>query len=247
MYTNETRIYITVLTGVFILVALVIFFAITIVRYQRKKVAGHLTSVREQFTYLDEERERIAADLHDDLGASLSAIKLWLQRLKNLDKESASVISFSQLHLDEAMQKLRNTSFNLMPGVLQREGLNEALKDLIDLMIYPTSIKVDYHCEIDHFDKRKSLHIYRIAQEILNNIVKHANATRVAFNIYAVKNNIVLHIADDGKGFDINKIKKENKGSGLKNILARADILQAKIYLTAQEEKGVDYLIEIPE
>ena len=246
MYTNETGIYIAVLTGIFMLIVLVAFFIVTIIRYQRKKVAFHQEKIKAEFNFLDKERERIAFDLHDDLGASLSAIKLRLQCLKDMDAESASIIKFSEFHIDQVMQKLRRISFNMMPGVLQRQGLDKALKELIDLMTYSTNITVNYQCNVDSFDKEKAIHIYRIAQEILNNIAKHAKATLVSFTIAGIKNKIELRIRDNGIGFNKNMVVQKPRGLGLHNIVARADLLKAKIYITTELNNGVDYLIEIP-
>ena len=246
MHTNETRIYITVLAGISILFFLMIVFIASIIRYHRKKVAAHFESIKGQINFFDSERERIAADLHDDLGSSISTIKIRLQTLRNLDANTASVINFSKAQLDEAMQKLRQTSFNLMPKVLQREGLNVALSYLIDTMTHGTPVKVHYRCVVDAFEKDASLHIYRISQEILNNIVKHSGASQVNFEITKTKNLIRLHVTDNGKGFNKNVTMKENLRSGLKNIVARADLLKATIFLTTSEGKGVDYLIEIP-
>jgi signal transduction histidine kinase len=246
MYSSETRIYIAVLIGVLILLTLMTFFIVTIIRYQRKKVAFHMEKIKEEFFYLDKERERIALDLHDDLGASLSSIKLRLQCLKNMDEENTSIIENSELLIDQVMQRLREISFNMMPGVLQRQGLNEALKELIDLMMYNTRITVNYQCNVDSFDNQESLHIYRIVQEILNNTVKHAGATLINFTIDKIKDKIILKIKDNGIGFNKNKEISTPKGSGLRNIDSRANLLGAKIYLTTGKDKGVDYLIEIP-
>ena len=232
--------------GVSVLAVLVIFFIVTIIRYQRRKVAFDEEKIKAEFNYLDKERERIAFDLHDDLGASLSAIKLRLQCLKNVDAESASIIKFSEFHIDQVMRKLRRISFNMMPGVLQRRGLNEALKELIDLMTDSINITVNYQCDVETFNHGTAIHIYRIVQEILNNIVKHSKATLVSFTIAKIKNNIELRIKDNGIGFDKNLMIKECGGLGLHNIAARADLLKANIYLSAMRGKGVDYFIEIP-
>lgn len=246
MHTNETRIYITVLAGIAILAFLMIVFIASIIRYQRKKVAAHLETIKWQINFFDSERERIAADLHDDLGSSLSAIKIRLQTLKNLEPHAASVISFSKTQIDEAMQKLRNTSFNLMPKILLKQGVGEALGYLVDIMTYGTTVKVHYHCSVTQLEKHVSLHVYRISQEILNNILKHSGATEVNFRITENGKIITLQITDNGKGFDKNLNGIRSKGSGLKNIVARADLLRAKIFLTTAPGKGVDYIIEIP-
>jgi len=85
-----------------------------------------------------------------------------------------------------------------------------------------------------------------MVQEIMNNILKHSHATLVNFTITGTDKKIVLHIQDNGVGFDKNMVSKKRNGLGLQNIMARADLLKAKIYLTTEPQKGVDYLIEIP-
>ena len=246
MYTGETGIYIAILSGILVFLALMGFFIVTIIRYQRKKVAFHLEKVKEEFINLDKERERIAIDLHDDLGASLSAIKLRLQCVENMDAANIEIIEQAELQIDRAMQRLRQISFNMMPGVLQRRGLNEALKELIELMTHNTGITVHYKCTIDSFDKGKALHIYRIAQEILNNMVKHSRATKVNFSIVKLKNTMELKIQDNGTGFNKEAVINNRQGSGLRNIDSRAHLLNAKIFLATSPGNGVNYLVETP-
>ena len=246
MYPQETRIYIAVLTGLLVLVILMTFFIINIIRYQRKKVALHREKVKEQFAYLDKERERIAFDLHDDLGAYLSAIKIHLQCLKGLDGENASIVTSTGQHIDEAMKKLRHISFNLMPGVLQRQGLNEALKELIGLMTYSTKIAVNYKCDIEHFEKQEAINIFHLVQEILNNIIRHSKATRVNFSISQINNMIELHINDNGIGFNKKAVLHNGGGLGLHSIAARVDRMKGKINLITAPDKGVDFLVNIP-
>jgi len=246
MYTGETGIYIAILSGIVVLLALMGFFIVTIIRYQKKKVAFHLQKVKEEFINLDRERERIAIDLHDDLGASLSAVKLRLQCVENMDAANIEIIEQAELQIDRAMQRLRQISFNMMPGILQRRGLNEALKELIELMTDKTGIAVHYQYNVDVIDKNRSLHIYRISQEILNNMVKHAKATTVDFTIAKVKNSVQLNIKDNGIGFNKNAVINNRQGSGLRNIDSRAHLLNAKIFLTTSPGNGVNYLVEIP-
>jgi signal transduction histidine kinase len=163
-----------------------------------------------------------------------------------MDAGNLDIIEQAELQIDRAMQRLRQISFNMMPGILQRQGLNEALKELIELMTEKTGISVHYRCNVDLFDKNRSLHIYRISQEILNNMVKHANATAVDFTITKRKNMIQLNIKDNGIGFNKNAVVDKRQGSGLRNIDSRGHLLNAKIFLTTSPGKGVSYLVEIP-
>lgn len=245
MFTRETQIYIAVLSGLIVLASLIVIFINAIIRFHRRKAALNRENLREQFFCLDTERERISLDLHDDLGASLSAIKLHLQCLKNLDANNELIVNGSELCIDRAMQKLKQISFNMMPGILKREGLNAAIKELIGVMTFPARIRVNYECNIDSFDKEKAIHIYRIAQEIITNIIRHAEATVINFSILKKNKRIELHASDNGNGFDTNIIQK-GRGSGLQNIMTRADLLKANVCLTAEQGRGVNYIIQIP-
>lgn len=245
MDAHETKIYIALLAGVLIEVLLMAFFLFTIFRYHRKKAELHAQKLKDDFNFLDKERQRISLELHDDLGASLSAIKIRLQLLSNLDSAGVTIVDNCELLLDEVMQKLRRISLNLMPGILKRKGLDAALKDLVGIMTFGSGIEAHYHCEPIDFREETSIHIYRIVQEALNNVVKHSKATLFDLSINKNKNMIRVFIHDNGIGFD-NTYLKENSGLGLHNIAARTELLKATTYLTTSKNEGVEYLIEIP-
>jgi signal transduction histidine kinase len=245
MDTNETKIYITLLIGVAIQGILMIFFLVTIFRYQRKKTALHVQKFKEDFNFLDKEKQRISLELHDDLGASLSAIKLRLQLLSQLDSAAMKIVDNCELLLDEVMQKLRRTSLKMMPGILKRKGLDAALKDLLGMMTFGTGIETHYYCEPIRFKEDTAIHIYRIVQEALNNLIKHSKATSLDVAINKTKNVIRILIHDNGIGFD-NKHLQKSSGLGLHTIKARAELLNATVCVTTSENEGVEYLIEIP-
>jgi len=246
MHPNETRIYLAVLTAVFVLATLIIFYIVSIIHYQKSKITDHRRRLEAEINLLEKERSRIASDLHDDLGSSLSAIKLRLQCLEP-NKEDMVVIQESETYIDEAMAKLRRISFNMMPVILQRNGLPDAIFELADVIAFSGRIKVNCTCDFDPGDNDARIHIYRIVQEALNNILKHAQASVVNISFRKTKETICLHISDNGTGFDKSEKTKAGLGQGLRNIMARVDLLKAKIYLTTEPGKGVDYLIEIPE
>lgn len=246
MYSNEDKIYITLVTGIFVLLVLVVFFVVTIVKYHRRKVVFNLEKLKAEFDQLDQERERIASDLHDDMGATLSSIKLRLQCIKIPDAATAAILGFSEDQLDKAVSRLRQIAFNMMPGILQRKGLNAGLTELIDLITDSTSIAINYQYKVDQVPGGKAIHIYRIVQEMLHNVVKHSKATLVTFTVITVKNQIELHLTDNGIGFDKKIFIKNAAGLGIRNIKARAELLKAKIYLVSLPGKGVDFLIKIP-
>lgn len=245
MDPNETKIYITLLTGIVVLAILMAFLLVTILRYQKRKVDYHVQKLKEDFDFLDKEKQRISLDLHDDLGASLSTVQHRLDRLTNLDESSAAIVEECEIILADAMHKLRRISVKMMPPILKRMGLDAALKDLIGIMTVDTGIDVHYYCEPIHFTEETAKHVYRIAQEIINNIIKHSKATSFDFTIQQNNRTITLLVHDDGIGFD-DATLKEKTGLGLHNIAARADLLNADIYLSHRKGEGVEYQIEIP-
>lgn len=245
MDPKETKIYITLLTGIVVLAILMAFLLVTILRYQKRKVDYHVQKLKADFDFLDKEKQRISLDLHDDLGASLSTMQHRLDRLTNLDESSASIMKECEVILADTMHKLRRISVNMMPPILKRMGLDAALKDLIGIMTVDTGIDVHYYCEPIRISEETAKHIYRIAQEIINNIIKHSKATSFDFTIQQNDSLTKILIHDNGVGFD-DKTLKEKTGLGLHNIAARADLLNADIYLSHKKGEGVEYLIEIP-
>ena len=246
MYPNETRIYNALLTGVLVLLIFMAVSIITIIRYHRKKAAFQRKRMIAEINGLEKERKRIATDLHDDFGASLSAIKLRLQCLEPDNENNVLLAEQCQTYIDDAMKKLRHISFNIMPKILDRNGLTDALNELIDMLIPVTGVKVDYNFEAEPTDIEQRIHIYRIVQEVMNNIIRHSKATTVSLSIKRTGDRILLHIHDNGIGFDKRFLTKA-KGEGLRNIASRVELLNAKMYLETEMHKGVDYLIEIPE
>ncbi len=245
MDTNETKIHIALLTGVIVLTVLMALFVLTIARYHRKKVSLDEQKVRADFNLLDRERERIAFDLHDDLGGSLSFLKMHLHMLSNLNAENASTVLNLEKIIDDAMEKIRRISQNLMPRILQRRGLDAALEELTEMAGASSGLRINYGFSMDTPDQETGLHIYRIVQEIINNIVKHANATTVNLTIVEIGHKIELSIVDNGIGFEKSEVLKK-EGMGLRNIAARTSFLKGTLYLDTAPGNGVNYFIEIP-
>ena len=246
MYPEETSLYHAILAGALVLASFMAASLITILYYQKRKSALAKTRVRLEINALEKERARIAKDLHDDLGSSLSAIKLGLHSLHLASERERQLVGASETYIDEAMLKLRRISFNLMPGVLERKGLRQALYEFIDMIEQPGVIKINFRSASPTLCNEKAIHIYRMVQEALTNIVKHSGATEATVELKTTKNTIILHIRDNGIGFDKNAKIKSPSGLGLQNILARAEVLNARILLSAAPGAGTSYFIQIP-
>ncbi len=200
----------------------------------------------------DVERKRIAQDLHDSLGSILSAAKLKLSSLA----ETKNIFTPDQLEkyqgsldlLDEASTELRNISHNIMPATLSKLGLKAALQNLIDKISAHSKTQIQFTAH--GFEKRiteaTEISVYRIILELLNNIVKHADAAKATIQLIKYPAYINLMIEDDGKGFEYSKAIEEKKGIGLGNIQSRVEYLNGSIDIDSVQGKGTTVIIEIP-
>jgi signal transduction histidine kinase len=190
----------------------------------------------------EEERKRIAEDLHDSIGHMLSTIKLNLQMVP----EGQSQVKNSLQLLDQASEEIRNITFNLMPRTLEEEGLVPALNELASKITNSGSVKISLHVhDIEKFtlEKQSQFNIYRIVQEAVNNILKHADAKEITIQLVGQKDHLTIMIEDDGKGFD----PAQNKGGrGLKNIVTRSLWLRGVINIDSTPGRGTTITTEIP-
>jgi two-component system, NarL family, sensor kinase len=190
----------------------------------------------------EQERKRIAEDLHDSMGHLLSTVKMNLQT----ESDSSENHKRSLQLLNQASEELRNISFNLMPLVLEEEGLTPALNELAEKTQRSGKMTVSFR---DHdtknlkFDKLSQFNIYRIVQEAINNILKHAAATEAGIQLIGQQNGITIMIEDNGKGFDIQSIQN---GRGQKNMRARTQWLNGNFHLDSTPGHGTTICIEIP-
>lgn len=200
----------------------------------------------------DRERKRIAQDIHDSLGSVLSAAKLKLSSLE----ESKKPFSGDQLEkyqttlilLNEASTELRNISHNIMPATLSKLGLVAAIRNLVDKISTNTGLHISftaYKLE-ERLEETVEVSIYRIVLELINNIVKHARATKSSIQLVRYPAYINLMIEDDGKGFNKEEVSDEKKGIGLGNILSRVEYLKGTMEIDSSPGKGTTFIVEIP-
>lgn len=249
MHSSEERIYFTVLITASIIGLILLFFLVTIVRQHRKRVKLYNEQLRMEVELLETERARIASDLHDDIGPLLSAIKMNLHLLDTTDKNDLLIIGKTTGHIDHTAKRLREISNNIMPYTLQSKGLIRAVQEMIDLLSSATQIHFSFEHQLKDVSvsKEKEIHIYRLFQEVLNNAIKHANATQIHIRLYEEKKQYCLDITDNGSGFNQQEAMDQKKGLGLQNILRRTEILKGKVYLETAPGKGTSYHFSIPQ
>ncbi len=198
----------------------------------------------------EQERSRLAKDLHDGLGGMLSGIKFSFNTMKGnliMTPENAQSFERSMDMLDSSIKEMRRVAHNMMPEALVKFGLDTALKDFCNDISKSGALQVTYQ-SID-FDNQKieqttAITIYRIIQELINNVIKHAAAKTAIVQLSKSDNRLTVTIEDDGKGFNIALLKGTN-GMGWANIQNRIDFLKGKLDINSETGKGTSVFIEI--
>jgi signal transduction histidine kinase len=189
----------------------------------------------------ENERRRLAGDLHDSVGGMLSTIRVGLSAIAKQLPDPRMVEQSKQM-LDETLTSVRRISLDLMPSTLEKFGLVPALKELCERFEGASLIPVNFHYEgeLKPITKSRELKIFRIVQELINNAVKHAQASTITVTMRA-GNALKISVEDDGKGFSpaaTYKSGSEGSGLGLYNMENRARVLNGKLEFDTQIGKG---------
>ena len=215
-------------------------------------------TVKEQFTQnlirsQEEERKRIAGELHDSLGQELLIIKnRAVLAMENISDENSTRRHFDEISSlsSQAINEVREITYNLRPFQLDRIGLTKAIQSLVIRAESSSEIKFKmYVDEIDNlFPKDYEINIYRIIQEGINNIIKHSRAKSVIITISKEENEVLILIQDDGVGFATGEedLNREKKGMGLIGIRERAMILKGEMKIDSSPGKGTRLRITLP-
>ncbi|MEM6628818.1 MAG: sensor histidine kinase [Bacteroidota bacterium] len=181
----------------------------------------------------ESERKRISQDLHDSLGSLLAIVRHRIAK----EPEIAAMI-------DQSCEELRRISHNLMPAVLIKEGLIPAIEGLLNQTKYSHPIQTEFFVHIDDikFSQKTELTLYRIIQELLQNVIKHAFADKVGVHFMQAPQKLTLMVEDDGVGFNTN----HSHGMGLENIGMRVRQLKGKIVIDSSPNHGTTTIIQIP-
>ncbi len=247
MDASQTSIFIAVLITCSILVIVITYFIITIIRQHRKNIELYKSKIRAEITATEKERTRIAHDLHDELGPLLSSIKLRINNLEVASPEDADDMNKVNQGIDNIILQMRSISNDLMPGKLERKGLVAAMKESIDTMIKPEGLVIHFtEKNISELSKDKSVHLYRILQEIIHNTIKHAKAKKLKIQLMEKDKTLIVLSEDDGIGFDYNSIIKQSSGLGLRSLLSRTEILGGEMFVESHKGKGTRFIFEIP-
>jgi signal transduction histidine kinase len=188
------------------------------------------------------ERSRIAQDLHDGLGSMLTGVKLNMNELKTgatLDYPSIEQFNKALILLDDSMRELRRVAHHLMPESLSRYGLRIAMADFCKSI--PTA-EFHWFGNERRLNKKTEVMIYRVMHELVNNAMKHSEASRILVQIVQSEDAIVFTVEDNGCGFNLHA---DTKGMGLKNIQSRIDAFGGILDIRSSPTKGTEVNVEL--
>ncbi|WP_298550795.1 sensor histidine kinase [uncultured Algibacter sp.] len=205
-----------------------------------------LVSIDAMIEGQEKERQRIANDLHDDLGGLMATVKLHFNVLK--DKQTPELFDKTTGLLDEAYNKIRSIAHAKNSGVIAKQGLLKAVQNMADKISVSNKITVDV---IDHglenrLENSLELTIFRIIQELITNVIKHADANEATIHLTNHDETLNIMIEDNGKGFNPSQITTKNKGMGISSIDKRVEHLNGTMTIESEHTKGTTIIIDIP-
>jgi two-component system NarL family sensor kinase len=245
--SNFALIFTFATVGMLVLAGSIILF---VVFYQKKMIQEQLKRQLLELDYQqkmmeaalesqENERRRVAADLHDSIGAMLSTIRVGITTKQINDPQS---LELPKQMLDDTISSVRRISRDLMPSTLEKFGFAQAVKEMCERFQATALMPIHWHetGEIRAMDKNRELMLFRIVQELINNALKHSQATEITITASG-GDEIVLSVEDNGIGFDPDTFKtpKQNgQGLGLFNIENRARVLGAKVNFDKNRKHG---------
>lgn len=219
-------------------------------RINELETEKQLTATEAVLQGEEQERSRLAKDLHDGLGGMLSGIKYSFNAMKGnliMTPDNAQAFERSMDMLDSSIKEMRRVAHNMMPEALVKFGLDAALKDFCNDINQSGALQVSYQSigmENADIPQTVSITVYRIVQELLNNSIKHAGAKNAVVQVSKENEQLNITVEDDGKGFDV-AILQQAKGIGWNNIQNRIELLKGKLDVQSKPGSGTSVFIEV--
>jgi two-component system, NarL family, sensor kinase len=193
----------------------------------------------------EKERERIAQDLHDEIGSKLNVVSLNLYGLKSNDKDEDAMLANIDtiIHVNNsAIENARKIAHNLLPPVLEKFGLKAAIEELVLDFENTETVEINYTSTVDFSNANTDvqLNIFRIIQELLNNSLKHGKASKVNISFASIDNKVQCIYSDNGIGFETKNLQK-NKGLGMRNIESRIQFLNGQYNVYSEKDNGITF------
>lgn len=245
MHAQESEIYLGILLFSVLLAMIITGFTVSYFKQHRKLTRE---KIKAEIYTSEEERKKIASDLHDDLGPILAAIKIYVNALSAQSERDQELIRNINKYLDRGIMRVKVIANGLMPNTLRRKGLLHALEEYIINIGSYVQFKVDYHLPDMQLSLKSDseLNLYRVMQEIITNAIKHSKASRLQLSFERREDNLLINIADNGVGFDYTGHNFVSTGYGISNIKSRIEMLDGKYNIYSRPGEGIRYTFIIP-
>lgn len=202
--------------------------------------------INAEIEAIENERKRIAGDLHDELGPILSAVRLQINHVEPSDEIEQEALRKSSVQIDEVIKRFREISYDLLPNTLVRKGLINAVEEFAGRMSESSKLKIETTLSNIKLEPLKEINFYRIIQEIVHNTIKHARASILYIELKETNKLIYLQTKDDGIGFNYQEKSAAGGGLGLLNLQSRVEVLSGQLEINSTPGKGTIFNIEIP-
>jgi signal transduction histidine kinase len=220
-------------------------------KLEQKLIADQVFHQRQltQATIDGQENERtaIGKELHDNIGQQLTTIKLFLDYAKSTaDKNTSEMVHMALKAVGDVIDEVRAMSRSLVPFTLKDLGLLDSINELIEAFMRTRVLNIKFEseeCNEDVLPENQKLSLFRIVQEQLNNIIKHSGAQNVSIRLRTKRQEFILEIKDDGRGFDIDSAPK---GIGILNIKNRAELFNGKAEIFSEPGNGCLLVVSFP-
>lgn len=247
MFSKEFQFFWFIGLMTIIFLSLIIFFVMILVKNGRVRQQAEIDVKDAIITTQEDEQNRIAEDIHDDIGPMLSAIKLQVANLLELEpNEITESINQIEDHLNMVINNVRGVARNLSSQLISKYGLEQSLIENINLVSALKKLKIDFKYDVKSIELNNDyqINIYRIVRELLTNSVKHSNCTVVNIGIRNINDFLIVKYSDNG-----NKIGQIDGGKsmGQTNIKNRINLLKGKvIFFSEKFDKGAKYEFHFP-
>ena len=247
MDSHETKIFTAILITSIVLGAVILYFFISLIRQQRRINSLYKSKILAEITTLENERKRTAADLHDELGPILSAVKFQISSFDLTDDEDVKNLKKANQNIDNIISRMRGIANDLMPNTLLRKGLVPAMESSIESMNKSNQLEIEFSASsLPELPEDTAINLYRILQEVVHNTLKHAKASELKIELKRNEDQLIILTEDNGIGFDFTNKSREAAGLGLRNLLSRTEVLGGSMYVDSKPDKGTRFTFEIP-
>jgi two-component system, NarL family, sensor kinase len=254
---SEFTILFSIATGGMLLLALAIVFFV--IFYQKKMLEARLRQQHMEVEFQqkmvlatlesqENERQRLAGELHDSIGAMLSTIRLSMLTIARNEGTNTESVQQTKKMIDDTIDSVRRISRDLMPSTLQKFGLTQAVAEMCEQYAAVSGVDIHFSKQGDehNLDKTKEILVFRILQELINNAMKHAQATSIHVSFIWTSATLEALVNDDGVGFNADEKNQSLGGLGLFNMQNRARILNATFRYEPEWQKGTKATLTLP-